>query len=391
MMRINERFLEAVHSCEPVTGYTHDFYRYPARFSPLVIREAIRIFTEPGETVLDPFMGGGTSIVEAHLLGRKAVGSDINGLAVFLAKVKTTLMSDCDLGQIHRWAKSLNGELNLRNVVGRDVEWIETGYQRNIGTKNTWPIRKLLELALGTLDNLQNRRQRQFARCVLLKSGQWALDCRKEIPTVGELRARILKDAERMAAGARAYAHALRSTGETAARAICLHRSALGLEFDRVWQFNRKPKLIVTSPPYPGIHVLYHRWQIRGRRETPAPFWIAGMQDGCGASFYTFGDRKQHDLTNYFARTEAVFKSLAVLSSEKTVIIQIVAFSDPLTQLPRYLDAMTNAGLAEIKPERMESRDGRIWRGVPNRKWYASQRGEIGASKEVVLFHRLQR
>ena len=35
--------------------------------------------------------------------------------------------------------------------------------------------------------------------------------------------------------------------------------------------------------------------------------------------------------------------------------------------------------------------DGRVWRGVPNRKWYARNRGEIAASKEVVLFHRLVR
>jgi hypothetical protein len=42
----------------------------------------------------------------------------------------------------------------------------------------------------------------------------------------------------------------------------------------------RKAKLIVTSPPYPGVHVLYHRWHVDGRRETPAPYWIAGCNDG---------------------------------------------------------------------------------------------------------------
>ena len=34
----------------------------------------------------------------------------------------------------------------------------------------------------------------------------------------------------------------------------------------------RWPQLILTSPPYPGVYVLYHRWKIGGRRESPAPF-----------------------------------------------------------------------------------------------------------------------
>ena len=48
------------------------------------------MFTRPGEIVLDPFMGGGTTLVEACSLGRQAVGTDISSLATFTAKVKRT-------------------------------------------------------------------------------------------------------------------------------------------------------------------------------------------------------------------------------------------------------------------------------------------------------------
>lgn len=65
-------FLAAVHSQEPVTGLTHNFYRYPARFSPQFARAAIEVFSEPGDVVLDPFMGSGTTLVEASALGRLA-------------------------------------------------------------------------------------------------------------------------------------------------------------------------------------------------------------------------------------------------------------------------------------------------------------------------------
>jgi hypothetical protein len=57
-------------------------------------------------------------------------------------------------------------------------------------------------------------------------------------------------------------------------RVTCLNRSAVGIEFEKCMQDAGRPKLVLTSPPYPGLHVLYHRWQVKGRRETPAPFWV---------------------------------------------------------------------------------------------------------------------
>ena len=72
---------------EPISGLTHQFYRYPARFSPRFVRTAIEEFSSPGDTVLDPYMGGGTTIVEAYANGRQAIGNDVNSLAVFVARV----------------------------------------------------------------------------------------------------------------------------------------------------------------------------------------------------------------------------------------------------------------------------------------------------------------
>ena len=62
----------------PVSGLTHTFYRYPARFSPQFAGAAIEAFSRPGDLVLDPYMGGATTIVEAIARGRQAVGCDLN-------------------------------------------------------------------------------------------------------------------------------------------------------------------------------------------------------------------------------------------------------------------------------------------------------------------------
>lgn len=150
----------------------------------------------------------------------------------------------------------------------------------------------------------------------------------------------------------------------------------------------RPPKLIVTSPPYPGIHVLYHRWQVNGRRETPAPFWIAKKLDGAGASYYTFGDRQQKRLDSYFSQITDAFRSLAAIADHDTIFVQMMSFSEPDWQLPRYLNCLEKAGLKEVHPGQIGcARKSRIWRDVPQRKWHASFIGKTHGSKEVVLFH----
>src|SRR5687768_15962592 len=84
---------EAAKDRSPVAGSTHNFYRYPARFSPQFAAAAIKSFSLPGDLVLDPYMGGGTAVVEGVLAGRRMVGNDLNSLAAFICKVKTTCLT----------------------------------------------------------------------------------------------------------------------------------------------------------------------------------------------------------------------------------------------------------------------------------------------------------
>jgi hypothetical protein len=391
-----ERLLEGIHSRELVSGLTHDFYRYPARFSPLFARAAIEAFTEPGDVVLDPFAGGCTSLVEARVAGRIGVGIDINALSAFLGRAKTTILSETDGADLRAWGELLPDALNLRNPPRRAVEWMELGYQRNIGGKTTWPMRKLMELALDSMSALANVRQERIARTVILKTAQWALDCRSEIPTAAEFRLQLVAHLDEVLTGALAFrTEALRADHESGARdlprTLCLTRSVQGVEDEPKLSEYPAPRLILTSPPYPGVHVLYHRWQVQGRRETPAPFWIADSLDGNGASHYTFGDREEPKLARYFRNARASFSSLAKIADRKTTVVQLVAFADPSWQLPEYLAVMREAGFEETFFDPLANGDdGRVWRGVPNRKWYARNRGEIGASKEVVLFHRIR-
>jgi tRNA G10 N-methylase Trm11 len=56
--------------------------------------------------VLDPFVGGGTTLVESLALGSHGVGIDISALATFVSEVKTTLLTDKELDLLARISHS---------------------------------------------------------------------------------------------------------------------------------------------------------------------------------------------------------------------------------------------------------------------------------------------
>lgn len=382
-----QALLRAIEDQQPVTGLTHNFYKYPARFSPSFARQIVVAFSNPGDLVFDPFMGGGTTLVEARALGRRGAGTDISSLSVFLTETKTSVFSSAELQRIESWVTRLVPKLNLHKPTPRQHEWEDWGYLRNISGRQTWAVRKMLEMALNAVPQFKSDREQKFVRCALLRTAQWALDCREDIPPVHEVRARFMVVVGEMVEGARQFGKEARKAG--CADVLCLHRSAVGIENETRLTELGHPALILTSPPYPGVHVLYHRWQVLGRRETPAPFWIAGTLDGAGASYYTFGDRK--NVPRYYEIAREAFASVARVSSRKTVVAQMVAFSEPRWQLPSYLKVMEDSGFKEVSfPELANHGDGRVWRSVPNRKWYADKMGATAGSTEVVLFHKLR-
>ncbi len=70
--------------------YTHGLHTYPAMFIPQVARRLLLTYSQKGDTICDIFCGSGTALIESKLLNRNSYGIDLNPLAIFLAKVKTT-------------------------------------------------------------------------------------------------------------------------------------------------------------------------------------------------------------------------------------------------------------------------------------------------------------
>lgn len=73
----------------------HDWYRFVLAFPPHLVRDYLARFgVEPGQQVLDPFCGTGTTLVECKKRGIASLGLDANPIAQFAARVKTDWQPD---------------------------------------------------------------------------------------------------------------------------------------------------------------------------------------------------------------------------------------------------------------------------------------------------------
>ena len=122
------------------TSYlTHNIHRYSGKFIPHIAKHAIDLLTQKGDTVLDFYSGSGTTLLEAMLAERKSIGIDINPLAILIAKVKTTTISE---SIIHAQTNVLHNKLQS-NVISKVIhddprlrdEWFLKWFQPKILTQ----------------------------------------------------------------------------------------------------------------------------------------------------------------------------------------------------------------------------------------------------------------
>jgi len=89
--------------------WLHSIAPYVGRIKPAFAHWLIRICTRPKDTVLDPFCGIGTIPLEADLLGRRAIGLELNPYALVVSKAK---FDRRPLNEEIQWLKDLRLDLD---------------------------------------------------------------------------------------------------------------------------------------------------------------------------------------------------------------------------------------------------------------------------------------
>jgi len=100
---------------------THD-PKYRGNFAPQIPRNVILRYSKEGDTVLDPMVGGGTTLIETKLLNRKGIGFDINPKAIKLTKQNLNFENNNELNQEAR----IGDVRNLSEIKDKSIDLIVT-------------------------------------------------------------------------------------------------------------------------------------------------------------------------------------------------------------------------------------------------------------------------
>jgi DNA modification methylase len=168
------------------TSYlTHDYHTYPAKFIPQITTRLIEENSQIGDLVCDPFMGSGTTLVQAIVNGRRAYGTDINPVAVLISKAKTTPIEPTYLkdqishllGDIKYMGMKHHGQMSLlsNDLLGN----IDIKIPENSRLEYWFPEKQKVDLAiiLSRINQIEDQDIRSFVLCafsnILKRCSRW--------------------------------------------------------------------------------------------------------------------------------------------------------------------------------------------------------------------------
>jgi site-specific DNA-methyltransferase (cytosine-N4-specific) len=112
----------------------HSIHPYPCKFPSSIVREHL---DESGLSVLDPFCGSGTTLLESAMLGNSVAGIDVNPIAVLISRAKLAPITGEYLeilgslvAQVREWKGQSGSKLN--SFHGLD-HWFSPGAQLAFG------------------------------------------------------------------------------------------------------------------------------------------------------------------------------------------------------------------------------------------------------------------
>jgi len=147
---------------------THSLHEYKGRFYPQLAKSFMNYAgIKKGDTILDPFCGSGTTLVESFIFGANAVGVDINPIAFLLAKakVKSLLLKSKDLFSIRKAFDNLKEESGWKRVSTDSYkQTVNTEYLKSWFPENN--LEKIIAIQ-EVIRSLPNEIYQLFATVVL--------------------------------------------------------------------------------------------------------------------------------------------------------------------------------------------------------------------------------
>jgi hypothetical protein len=239
------------------TKHVHSLHPYLGKFVPQLVEVFLNRYFLPGASIYDPFVGSGTTLVEANVYGADAIGCDISAFNCLLSNVKTARYSLGELEFVLRGAL----EDARRHVDGEPpgaTPWLSGWYAPQA-------LAELLAYRAAAEHLAQP--YRDVAKVILSRGARSArltthfdLDFPRS-PTTGPYH--CLKHKRECRPVEEAWKFLVRYTADTVRRlrqfaALRHDRDVTVLHADsRTVRLPSSPTGVITSPPYPGL-IDYH-------------------------------------------------------------------------------------------------------------------------------------
>jgi hypothetical protein len=241
----------------------HSMCSYLGTFPPSLARAMLTLLSKEGDIVMDPFSGRGTMLLEARLLGRYPVATDLNPIAIALSKAKNVSVSRQDiLDRIEELRHGYDRLLYLpeAQVQGDDIQLIfhpetlaQLCYLRRRLCRSGSAIDTFLLGALLGVMHGSERQDGSSAYASISMPNTFSMSptyvrkfvANNKLNRIGRDVFRILE--EKMD---RLSKEAWPNSGEGIVAAADAKNLSL---VDQIAPFKGKVKLVVTSPPYLGV------------------------------------------------------------------------------------------------------------------------------------------
>lgn len=159
------------NSQHKTTYYTHGFHPYPAKFTPQIVNKFFNLYCKKGFSILDPFCGSGTTLVEGVLNGMASVGIDLNPIAYIISKAKSNYYSVSEIQLIKDFISEIHSKMNNGLFSNNDhkINGIEIP---DFPNRDHW-FQKNVSYELATLknkiDSFQNKNVKTLLYCAFSK------------------------------------------------------------------------------------------------------------------------------------------------------------------------------------------------------------------------------
>ncbi len=161
------------------TRHVHRLHPYLGKFIPQIVEIFLRKYFRPGQTVLDPFAGSGTTLVQASELGVNSIGYDISAFNVLLVQAKTklynlkTVRSEI-LDILERVQRTTQADAYQPTLWGTNSNGKGRKSNNHSDYLQSWFAPQALQELLAYRDSIPNYEDQEILRIILSRSARSA-------------------------------------------------------------------------------------------------------------------------------------------------------------------------------------------------------------------------